>query len=316
MNELITIIIPVYDVEAYLHHCVDSVIRQTYENLEIILVDDGSPDRCGGICDDYARIDKRIQVIHKQNGGISDARNAGLDLAHGEYISLLDSDDWVHEEFIEKLHNLIKATDSEIAIADFIMTSTESISIDAANIEIHEFTNIEALQKLNGELNLRFVVAWGKLYHKRIFNIIRYPVGKAHEDEYTAHKILYEARKIVYTTEKLLYYRQRPDSFTGGGFKLKNRIHVIHALIDRADFFNDIGLYEERDITYSLAFYYLKECIKYIDKNCESIDRAELLREFKDLKFKIRKGNYSFKYKAGCELYYLFPFISKRGDGS
>ena len=119
MNELISIIIPIYNVEKYLHCCINSVIRQTYKNLEIILIDDGSPDNCGKICDEYAKKDNRIKVIHKENGGLSSARNAGLDIAKGEYISFVDSDDYVAENFIEKLYKLCKENDADIAECDF-----------------------------------------------------------------------------------------------------------------------------------------------------------------------------------------------------
>ena len=108
MNELVSIIVPVYNVEKYIKKCVDSLITQTYSNLEIILVNDGSPDNSGKICDEYAQSDSRIKVIHKANGGLSDARNTGIDIAEGQYIFFLDSDDWIDCQCIEKLHNLIK----------------------------------------------------------------------------------------------------------------------------------------------------------------------------------------------------------------
>lgn len=311
MEELITIIVPVYKVEDYLDKCVNSLLNQTYKNLEIILVDDGSPDRCGEMCDEYAKIDNRVKVIHKENGGLSDARNAGIEVANGQYLAFLDSDDWVHEEFVEKLYRLIKETESNLAICNFVKTSGEDITPDFSDVEIHELSNIEALEKLAGEFYLQFVVAWGKLYHKDLFDLVRYPVGKVHEDEYVAHKILYKTNKVVYTTEQLVYYRQRQDSITGSGYKIKNRIDALEALMERADFYGDIGLDKARDEIYKGVFFIYKQIIEYNDKNNEFVNKQAILGEFKSFRAKLREGNHNIKFKIFYELYYLFPSMMK-----
>ncbi len=218
---LISVIIPIYKVEYYIHKCIDSVLNQSYKNLEIILVDKGPPDRCGGICDEYAMVDNRIKVIHKENGGLSDARNVGIESATGSYITLIDGDDWIHNKYIEKLYKLIKIKNADIAVCNFIKTYTENVPQVEDEIIICEFSNIEALKQLTDKYYIQMVVAWGKLYKKELFEHIRYPLGKTHEDEFTTHKLLFKASKIVFTTEPLLYYRQRKDSIMGGRVQTK-----------------------------------------------------------------------------------------------
>ena len=158
MKDLVSVIIPVYKVEKYLHRCVESILGQTYKNVEVILVDDGSPDNCGEMCDVFAKRDHRVRVIHKKNGGLSDARNAGIEIAKGKYLSFLDSDDWVHPKYIEKLYYLMMTTKSDIAACKFIRTSSEDILADTSNVEIHEFSNVEALEQLTGEYYVPFIM--------------------------------------------------------------------------------------------------------------------------------------------------------------
>ena len=149
-KELISIIIPVYNVQQYLSRCIDSVLRQTYPHFELILVNDGSPDESPQICDDYAKRDGRIKVIHKTNGGLSSARNAGLDIALGAYITFVDSDDWIHEQYLEKLFSMITSHNADIAVANFIMVYDDKPHISDAQIEIKAFSNIESLHYLVG----------------------------------------------------------------------------------------------------------------------------------------------------------------------
>ena len=184
MNDLISVIVPVYDVERYLARCIDSILAQTYQNLEIFLVDDGSPDRCGEICDAYAEKDNRIQVIHKKNGGLSDARNAALDICTGEYISFVDSDDYVSDDFIETMHHAIKDYQAKLAVCG-IMKFDESgkISVDYAPSDTEKCVSGEEMV----EMTIWRPAAWNKLYHRSLFEGIRYPFGKLYEDLFVYH---------------------------------------------------------------------------------------------------------------------------------
>lgn len=212
-NTLVSIIIPVYKVEQYLKRCVDSILNQTYPTLEIILVDDGSPDNCPAICDEYAKKDKRIKVIHKENGGLSSARNAGLDIATGGYISFVDSDDWVNIQYIEKLLSLAIQDNADIVIAEHIKTfGNENVKQQSFFHKI--YNNKSALQTLYKNEHVSFTVSWGKLYKRDILSKIRFPLQKFHEDTFTTYLIFYASKKIVYTNQILYYYLQRNDSIT------------------------------------------------------------------------------------------------------
>ena len=163
---LVSVIVPVYKVESYLHRCVDCILAQTYANLEIILVDDGSPDNCGKICDEYAQKDKCIKVIHKKNGGLSDARNAGLDIAMGEYITFVDSDDWIHFQYVEILLNNLTKADVDISTCSFVRTP-EKMLMDSKVSEssYHIYSSEKAIEQTLYQNRLDNS-AWGKLYKK------------------------------------------------------------------------------------------------------------------------------------------------------
>lgn len=210
-NPLVSIIVPIYKVEPYLRRCLDSIVKQTYTNLEIILVDDGSPDGCPQICDEYAARDKRVVVIHKKNGGLSDARNAGLDICKGEFISFVDSDDWVNEKYIEKILSIAKKNLSDITICENIRTDG-IIPVFTQTPQTKLYSAKEALLHLFSQNHVAFVISCGKFYKKSLFTSLRFPLGKYHEDEFTTYILFYNSKKIAYTSEILYYYYQRADS--------------------------------------------------------------------------------------------------------
>lgn len=218
-NELITVVVPIYKVEQYLNRCVDSIINQTYKNLDIILVDDGSPDNCGKICDTYANDDKRVRVIHKENGGLSDARNCAIELAKGDYITFIDSDDYVSNNYVEYLYDLIKKHNSDISCCSFLpFYEVINEQQDKESFEI--LSSEEALEKLYYQKQLT-TSAWGKLYKKKFFNEIRFPKGEICEDLDTIYRVFALSNKIVISNQKLYYYLQRPDSIINSKFSLK-----------------------------------------------------------------------------------------------
>lgn len=310
MNELITIIVPVYKVEDYLNRCVDSILRQTYRNLEIILVDDGSPDRCGEICDEYAELDRRVKVIHKENGGLSDARNVGIDIAQGSYISFIDSDDWIHDEYIERLYQLIRTTNSDISVCNFLRVSTEILADVRLNEEIYEFSNLAALKQFTDKFYEQMVIACGKLFKKKLFEQIHFPVGRLHEDEFTTYKLIYNARKIVLTTAQLLYYWQREDSIMGSCLNIKSRFHAIDAFKERAEFLKDIGLEESSNETYKKLFIMCLEINRRINEIDHDINKEYFHNDFKELRSILRKNKNTLKFKVFYELYFIAPKIT------
>ena len=232
MNELISIIVPVYKVEKYIDRCINSLVCQSYTDIEIILVDDGSPDRCPEICDAWSKKDNRVLVIHKTNGGLSDARNAGISVAKGKYICFVDSDDYVANNFIEVLYKLIKHSGSQISAVDAKWVYEEDSNIQSEvslSDKIEIFDSKEAINNLL--LNAKYKdYAWNKMYTADLFENIRYPVGKNMEDLATTYKLFYLCNKIIYNPSKLYFYFQRKDSIL---HTLNNDFYITKLQISR-----------------------------------------------------------------------------------
>lgn len=216
---LISVIVPVYNVEKYLPRCVDSILAQTYIKLEIILVDDGSPDRCGIICDEYAKKDPRIHVIHKKNGGLSDARNTGLRAAIGEYIMFIDSDDSIAPNMCEKLLQALVNQKADISICNFCRVYSDGRSTNNLSVLSSEkiYSGREALSLYVRKGPVELTIACNKLYKKNLFteNHLFYPLGRLHEDEFLCKYLLGHAEKIVYTDQPFYLYLQRENSIMG-----------------------------------------------------------------------------------------------------
>lgn len=210
-KDLISVIVPVYKVEKYLEKCIESVLKQTYTNLQIILVDDGSPDNCGKICDEYAKKDSRIEVIHKANGGLSDARNVGISKAKGRYIGFVDSDDYIKEDMYEILLNLIKKYDADVSICNLYDVIDGNECIRNKENGIREYSRLDILKKVLLDKNIQSY-AWNKLYEKELFDEIKYPIGKKYEDIGTTFYLFEKCNKIVVTSEPEYCYLKRADS--------------------------------------------------------------------------------------------------------
>lgn len=215
MKPLISVIVPIYGVENYLQQCVDSIINQTYTNLEIILVDDGSPDNCGKICDEYATKDKRITVIHKQNGGLSDARNAGLSRMTGEYLLFIDSDDWMEYNGIEILYELACEHNADLVIGGVEKIDDETGSIIwTAATEKPTLCKCYTKQEAMKDMFINGCASWARLYKRNIHADILFPVGEINEDEAIVLDILERCQTIVKTNRVVYKYRYRKQSIT------------------------------------------------------------------------------------------------------
>lgn len=245
MEQKVSVIVPIYKVEPYLKRAVASILHQTYHNLEIILVDDGSPDQCGRICDDYAKEDNRITVIHKENGGLSDARNAGLDTAHGEYIVFVDSDDFIAEDYVETLMQCLKKYDADVAMCSYAVTA--SVELDESIFKASRDETVEVCDRRELLNNLYdanhkdatyFIVSWNKIYKASLWQDVRFPKGRIHEDEATTYKIYDRAQKGVYLHRPLYGYFTAPSSITRDRFNIK-RLQWMDALDDRIVYFED-----------------------------------------------------------------------------
>lgn len=208
--------------EAYLERCVSSLCHQTYPNIEIILVDDGSPDNSGKMCDQMAQQDSRIQVIHKENSGLSDARNVGIELASGDYIAFVDSDDWYDPSMLKILLELCEKNNAGIAECSYRSIFHERISTETTcSGMVMEMTPVQAIES-NLDWKYCTTVAWNKLYRRDIVGSIRYPVGKIHEDEFTTHLFYLASNKIMYIDLALVNYERRNLSSITSAFKPQN----------------------------------------------------------------------------------------------
>lgn len=237
--KLVSVIVPIYNVERYLEQCVQSIINQSYPNLEIILVDDDSTDNSGAIADCLCEHDERIVVYHKKNGGLSDARNYGIDRANGDYLTFIDSDDFINSKMIETLVSLALTYDAEFVECKNCRCS-EIDTLDSFKITIEkkqEICSFTGNEKMRMFLNPHSVktTAWAKLYSKNLFESIRYPVGKYHEDVFTTYKLVHVANKVVSTNYIGYVYRMNNNSITTSKFN-KKRLDAIEGKIEQAEF--------------------------------------------------------------------------------
>lgn len=233
--DLISVIVPVYKVESFLDRCVKSIVGQSYEQLEIILVDDGSPDSCPAICDAWAEKDRRIKVIHKTNGGLSDARNAGMAVATGEFIGFIDSDDWIEPDFFEVLYRAILENGAEAAECATTYVAEDGTVIrqrKAAPQPVLDRT--EALRRLVMEDGV-YQTVWNKLYRREILVGLLFEVGKYNEDEFWTYQVLDRIQKLAIVEKPLYQYLQRGTSIIGVGYNLR-RLDGLEARFRRMEY--------------------------------------------------------------------------------
>jgi glycosyltransferase involved in cell wall biosynthesis len=237
----ISVIVPVYKVEQFLHRCVESILRQSFYNFELILVDDGSPDNCGALCDAYARQDNRIHVIHQKNGGLSAARNTGIDYvmehSHSHWLAFVDSDDWVHPDFLKTLYTTAQETLCKISVCGFFRTEGDNFPEEQDFSVLCLSADDYYCGQIHGGVT---AVAWNKLYHKSLFKKLRYPVGKLHEDEFTTYKAIYQAGKIGVTPAQLYAYYQNPEGIMRSEWNPR-RMHVLEAFEQQIAFAQQQG---------------------------------------------------------------------------
>lgn len=299
IRDLISIIVPVYGVEKYLRRCLDSLICQTYTNIEIIVVDDESPDSSGEICDEYAERDNRIHVIHQKNMGISGARNSGLDIARGEFIAFVDSDDFVSPHMYEYLLKALKQTNAEISICNFqkFKEGTEPQVSDTKfeNTELNVITSKkEKIQYQFLQKNVDSNLVWNKLYKREIWEKFRFPMIRAYEDEAIIYQIIYELNKIVYLDINLYYYLLRQNgSITSSGFS-EQRFLRLNVLQERMKFYIQK---EEWEYFLESFFVYKTDLLKVTELIQQSKKyNMKLLSDYKKL-----YNEYCFKYLKCCK---------------
>lgn len=305
-SSLITIIAPVYNVELYLRTCIESVLAQTYSNWELILVDDGSPDRCGEICDEYAKNDQRITVIHKENGGLSSARNAALDmLPKGDFVTFLDSDDFWHPNYLSSMVELQQSYNADIVQCDFLRgTSTTFPAINSvANVDVLDNHDIFLTEKAN-------IIMCGKLYNNQLFDDIRMPVGLYNEDDWTSWKIYYKAKTIVVTNQALYYYTINPSSIMGQLSK-KPDLRYVNAYNERIGFFVGTG---EKDLEHCSRLQLCKSLLlTYSHGKLSKEERREVKAKFEESWKELKHSPYIRKfYKILFTAFNMMPMLTSK----
>ncbi|WP_051145378.1 glycosyltransferase [Butyrivibrio fibrisolvens] len=307
----ISVIVPVYNVEKYVIKCVDSIINQTYKNLEIILVDDGSTDTSGEICDEYQKKDDRIKVFHTENRGLSCARNYGIKQATGEYIAFLDSDDYVYGSYIEDLYGLCKECGADIAQCDFIFVLEDSAMLkEQIYNKVEIITGKEAVIRCCKQPNaVKYNVAWNKLYKKKLFDDLQYPEGRIHEDEFTSYKLFFKADKVAVTSKYLHCYVQRKDSITDKKFDLK-KLDRIDAYEERLAFLKNNGI--EKAYNTFLTLYYQSLCGTIIQVRGLELQDGCALDKLLKIKSRLEKEIWNSAGKSFSEkLRIVYPNISE-----
>ena len=280
---LISVIVPIYNVEKYLDRCVDSIINQTYKSLEIILVDDGSPDNCPQMCDDYAKKDSKIKVVHKENGGLSDARNVGMKVATGEYVSFIDSDDYISLDFYETLLQTMIDNDSDIVECSVVkFYENEKFDEYSDDLKVTNYETVDALDGLISENPFKQHV-WNKLYKSSVALDIPYAVGKLNEDEFWTYQIFGKAKKVTRINKTMYYYFQRGSSIMGNGYNIR-RLDALEGKMNRQAYieknFPTLATKAKVDLYGSCMFAY-QSVLKFMSGN-DKKKAGKIIKEYKN----------------------------------
>lgn len=316
---LVSIIIPIYKIERYIRPCIESVLSQTYRDLEIILIDDGSPDRCPQICDEYANKDPRVKVIHKKNSGLAEARNSGLNVCKGEYIAFVDGDDFIHKRYIEILLQACITQKSAVAIGKFErvpmeIDSSKKISEILDGGKIKCISGQEANYQIYNENWSRMIIAWGKLFHKSLLNGFYFPDVKLHEDEACIYKLLYSAKRVVLVDQLIYFYRYNPNGLMASRYSV-DKMTMISILEERKNFYSQKGEQELIIKTINREFFTAVEYYQIIKKiNAKNLKLAREMRtKQKELYWILMKNSsYSLKRKLIYTEALFFPKHFKR----
>lgn len=318
---MISVIVPVYNVEKYLSKCIKSIREQTYTDFELILVDDGSPDNCGKMCDEYAQKDDRITVIHKENGGLSSARNAGLEYAFkgkSEYVTFIDSDDRIHPRFFELMLKSIYESNVKISVCNFERTE-DILSFDfppCENVSGELVTPEELL--INHTWNYNY--AWGKIYKKSLFLDVRFPEGKNFEDVFTTYKTLYKCESLVFLNEPLYCYFKNEEGITRSPWN-KSELVVFEGMKEQLEFYKINGYEKAYKKELELFVHHHAYQIARIKANKTDFKKnkpvlkalkADLKRYLREYKNIFNVHNMSYSYEAAYPVFMkLYGFVSK-----
>lgn len=307
MEGKISIIIPVYKVEKYLRKCLDSVCAQTYKNLEVLLVDDGSPDNCPAICDEYAAKDSRIKVIHKKNAGVARARNSALDVATGDYISFIDSDDWIADNTYEYFMENLQKYEADCIVGRCRIVYDRNDELEYTEVKPQEIKVLTGTEAMKGVLD-NGSAAWNRLFKKSTFASLRFPVDRINDDEVTALHAYADCSKVVFMNEPTYLYRIRENSITTSAFSFK-KVDVFYNSMDNLEFIKQkrpelIPNAEAKCVKAALYCYYNVGKIKTKDSE-EKKKVSDIRKQIKNAikKIDVKKNtNLLFTYKMAARI--------------
>ena len=306
MMPLISVIVPMYKVEPYLAKCIHGITTQTYENLEIILVDDGSPDRSGELAEEFAREDDRIRVIHKANGGAATARNAGLDVSTGDYMIFIDADDSMDEDYIMTLYEALERHDASIAICDY-----QAVDEKGAYFEMNEPIDFNREMVLTGdevihrELQGRweYVAPWGKIFPAELWKNLRFPETNAHEDEYVFPRVFDGVARVAMLPQRKYYYLQHSDSLMGGGYNSTTIGVYITLLTDRIHFYQEKGREDMLALVIQSYLAWIVDAFRFHGDVMTAEQAVFLKQEIKKYKRFVMAKPYLYHRKASVKLW-------------
>lgn len=295
MNELVSIIVPVYGVEKYLNKCVERLVEQSYKNVEIVLIDDGSKDNSGKICDEWARKDCRILVVHQENRGLAGARNSGVKVSKGEYIAFVDSDDFVEKDFIQVLVTLCKSKEADIAITNYNIIDSKSCKIIASGKNVGKIFEWSPYQTLKYRSNSKeyFIgtIVWNKLFKRELIEKMSFPEGKLYEDTVYTYDAITRAKKIVYVDRPLYNYRtNREGSILNGGVNYERLNSDLFPLLQKRSLLLRERGYEE--IAINSDYKACESIVTYIEiaRSTNCIEQISMLKGWMDIFFNICKN--------------------------
>lgn len=303
---IISVVVPVYKVEKHLTRCIDSILGQSFQDFELILIDDGSPDRCGEICEEYAKRHEKIIVLHRDNGGLSAARNTGIEWvlsnSISEYITFIDSDDWIHPQYLELLFLAVKANNTAISVGGFERSGKYEKD------KLHKLETIPKSEVMSAEdffINHQwdFNYAWGKLYHRVYFEKIRYPEGKNFEDTFTTYKVLFSAKQVTFVDYPLYYYFYNTEGISHSLWK-PSELVVMEGIREQIKYYRDNGYYRALEKEEELYVNHYAYQINRIRENKADLKKnISYLRNLrKEMMKLIRKnpGKYGYRQMPQC----------------
>lgn len=308
-SELISVIVPVYRVETYLDKCIMSIANQTYDNLEIILVDDGSPDNCPAMCDAWEEKDGRVKVIHKTNGGLSDARNAGVAVSSGDLIAFVDSDDYLASNYIEDMYSAMKGTHADIVECGVLYVDEVDSVLRKRAIGAEITVNrVDALKRLILEDGV-YQTVWNKLYRRSVIENTLFEVGRYHEDDFWTYQVFDQINSLTVLPKPLYYYLQRGDSIMGFGYTLK-RLDGLEARYRRMQYlqkYDELAALSQQQLLMDCMWHY--QCAeKLLDQQEKQVVRNRIdviLRELSNMHLIQRVGKLT--HRLWCWLFIRAP---------